>query len=232
MYYCILIINLLIPLLIHSNNGSQSPQTVFYVMPTALAHAHGGNTITTISIPQQSLLQTIKPNALHIYEYLKTYVKEHALFLASMSTFGLYALLICFLLNEHHALKESYYWSSWHKNELFESLYTHSPATLKMQLIKDIATQYVNPNNPMDPLWPLTHFISAIKKEELRLNRYIYIANIIKKTPLVRILPSIQDQSAQEALNRLLLIYRIFTEWSADITWDSFKKNNTQKIQD
>lgn len=201
-----------------AQNQSQPPVAI-YISSSPTAIAQGVQSITTIT--HQPLLQAIKPNVSLLYDLMRSYIKEHCFFLSCIGIFSLYSALLFFLFNEHYALHTSYCWGVWRKNETFEQLCAQPHETLKIQLIKDIAAYYVNPQNPTDTMWPLSHFINATKKEEARLKHYIYVAKVLKKTPLLSILPTLQEEYAQEVLARLQFVYHIFTAWSADLTWEA-----------
>jgi hypothetical protein len=123
-----------------------------------------------------------------------------------------------------HRIQHTHLWSSWQRHQTMEQLMLQPHETLKAALVKDIAVQYINPDNPTDQVWPLTEFISACKREEKELRRYLAIAAVLKKTGLYKILPSLVDDYAQQALTKLLFVSHLFAAWSAEITLQQLYK--------
>lgn len=207
---------------------SSHPLVAIYANPIANAQAQSQGAISTpivTTVTQQAvqyttLQQLIEPNVSLLYRSLQEYIKKHWLLCTLVTASALYAALFAYIVYTHHALHELHCWSIWHSHETFEQLSAHPHNILKKALVKDIAAHYINPTNPTDALWPLNHFMHAIKEEEFRLKRYLSIVSLIQRTPFFRVLPTLQDEFAKDSLNRLNFVYHLFSAWSADLTWE------------
>jgi|GEM_PF-5389619 len=203
------------PIVINNNLGA-----------TAQSQAQGAtNTpiVTTITQQLPQLQSQIQDTLSLSYKTLIQYLKDHWLLCSVVTASSVYAALLVYLLYAEHALHNLYYWSKWRHEEDLESLMKKPSQAIAEALVKDIAARYINPENPTDVLWSLSHFMQTIEYEECMIKRYITCTSIIKKTPFFRILPTLQDQYAQEALNRLHFVYHLFTTWAAELTWERLK---------
>lgn len=206
------------------------PQMIFHIHSNATAENVAKQVVTTETNTTQQLVNTItttpfEPDITGIYTALTAYLKKHWLFCSFIAASTLYGVLLTYLFYTHYALYELHHWSRWRNHATFEQLAKQSHEELKADLVKEIATYYINPQNPTDALWPLTKFIEKIHIEEQQLKRYLSITVLIKKTVLPRLLPRLQDEYAQTALARLHFVYHLFTAWAADLTWERLTHN-------
>jgi hypothetical protein len=181
---------------------------------------------TTTQTQIQPVVQssTLQDRLQPFYATVIAFMHKHWIGCGAIAVGALYGWLVTYILYMRHRIQHTHLWSSWQRHQTMEQLMLQPHEILKTALVKDIAAQYINPDNPTDQVWPLTEFMSACKREEQELRRYLSIAKIVKKTGLYRILPSLADEYAQQALTKLLFVYHLFTAWSADITWQQYKK--------
>lgn len=184
-------------------------------------------TTTTVQkqeVAQPNLLQKTHEQMESLFDIAKAYVTKHWLFCSISASCALYSALVTYILYARYRIQTVHRWSNWQLHATLEQLMQQTDAQLKLLLIKDIASYYINPQNPTDSLWPLTQFLIAVKEEERAINRYLSIAGIIQKTPFYRIFPTLYHDQARDALTRLTFVYHLFASWSADITWEQLHK--------
>ena len=211
------------------------PQNQYFVVnlqnasqSTATAESIPVTQVTTIATQTQQTTTTIEPS-LHsrfssVYTLFTDYLKEHWLACTLGAAGALYAGLVAYILRTRTRIMHQHCWSKWQQHQTIDQLMQQPDGILKSQLIKEISAHYVNPQNPTDPLWPLTQFLSALKKEEAELKKYLTIAVYIKKTPFYRIVPQLHEEYVAEAVHRINFVYHLFASWSADITWERLHK--------
>lgn len=171
------------------------------------------------AVQQPSLQERLQP----FCATLVTFMRKHWLGCGAIAVGVLYGWLMSYILYMRNRIQHTHLWSSWQRHQTMEQLMLQPHEILKTALVKDIAAQYINPDNPTDQVWPLSEFISACKCEEKELRRYLAIAAVLKKTGLYKILPSLADEYAAQALTKLLFVYHLFAAWSADITWQQLR---------
>ncbi len=211
-----------------------SPQpTQVFVNTSAQNHtATQQNPVTEIATSNIQRQELTPPNLLQktheqmesLFDIAKAYVTNHWLFCSITAACTLYSALVTYILYARYRIQNVHRWSNWQLHATLEQLMQQTDAQLKLLLIKDIASYYINPQNPTDSLWPLTQFLIAVKEEERAINRYLSIAGIIQKTPFYRIFPTLYHDQARDALTRLTFVYHLFASWSADITWEQLHK--------
>lgn len=213
-------------IVLHVHNAVQSSAsaenasiTEVKTVTTQLQKAMQVQEVTQIQ-PQPSL----NAQLLSAHAMLIDYIKKHWLACSLVTVATLYGALVSYLLYAQYRMQHVHYWSKWQNHQTLEQLMQQSSESLQIILIKNIATQCMNSQNPTDSLWSLTQFVIAFKKEEADLKRYLSIAAFIKKTPIYRLLPIVHDDYASNALTRLNFVYHLFTSWSADFTWDQLTK--------
>lgn len=227
--------------------GQQVPPSV--VIPPIHVHLHSNintsatagnntqvntentNTIENNNTQIQEVTQVQQPSLneqmMSAYSLIVQYLKENWLLCTAVTVGTLYASLITYIWYAHYRIYHKHTWSTWQKHSTLEELMQQPSATLKATLVKHIASVYMNQQNPADPISPLTAFVVAYHKEEAELKKYLKIAGLIKKTPLYRILPTLQDEYAQNALTRLTFVYHLFVSWSADLTWEQLNAHGS-----
>jgi hypothetical protein len=208
----------------HSSAGADvKPTTTLTPTHTQLAPTHTQIQTQPIAqpvVPQPTLQERLQP----FYASLVAFMRNHWIGCSCIAVGALYSGLVTYILYMRHRIQHTHLWSSWQRHQTMEQLMLQPHETLKAALVKDIAVQYINPDNPTDQVWPLTEFISACKREEKELRRYLTIAGLLKKTGLYKILPSLADEYAQQALTKLLFVSHLFASWSADITLQQLYK--------
>jgi hypothetical protein len=206
----------------HNSNITEQHPTID--VKTDIAQKQETTQIVSTPVPTQ--FETARATLESVWHSAKHYLKEHWLFCSITTACAAYGMLLSYLLYARYRIRNSHRWSNWQIHLTVEQLMQQTDAQLKVLLIKDIASYYINPQNPTDSLWPLTQFLIAIKEEEKALNRYLSIAGFIQKTPFYRIFPALYHDYAREALTRLTFVYHLFASWSADITWEQLHKIN------
>ena len=221
------------------NPPPTTPPIHFHIHNTVQSNANADNApimqVKTITAQMQEAMQvqeatqiqtqpSLNTQLLSAYAILTAYIKKHWLACSLVTAGALYGALVSYLLYAQHRMHHVHHWSKWQSHQTLEELMQQPSETLKIMLVKNIATHCMNTQNPTDPLWPLTQFIITFKKEEAELNRYLSITALIKKTPFYRMLPTLHDEHARNALTRLNFIYHLFASWSADLTWDQLTK--------
>lgn len=212
---------------------AQQPVVVpLYILNALHGHATTENkdignpspVVTQAQVQAQTVVQpTLQERLQPLYTTLKQFVDAHWLGCSLVAVSAVYGVLLTYILRARYRFQHSHLWSSWQRHQTMEQLMVQQHETLKAALVKDIAAQYINAENPTDQVWPLTEFISACKAEEHELRRYLAIAGVLKKTGLYRVFPNLNYDYAQQALTKLLFVYHLFAAWSAEMTWQQLR---------
>lgn len=226
------------PIFVYAIQPQSAPQQFFLNASAQNNTTTQQNPITEITptnIQKQEMVQqqeTVQPHFLQnahgqmksLFDTVKEYANKNWLFCSITTACAFYTALVTYILYARYRIQNTHHWSNWQLHLTLEQLMQQTDTQLKVMLIKDIASYYINPQNPTDSLWPLTQFLIAVKEEERAINRYLSLTGIIQKTPFYRILPTLYHDQARDALTRLTFVYHLFASWSADITWDQLHK--------
>ncbi len=120
------------------------------------------------------------------------------------------------LIAGNHYLNKAHNWCCWKKHLSIEELHECPHHELQQNLREAILHRYLN-NKTKDRLTSYMQFMNAVDKEEKMIHRYLALANIVKRSRLMRLFP-VNDAKIEKAKlkkQRLAFVKHIFISWAA-----------------
>ncbi len=199
------------------NENSSSPTVITSTTTTvtAISNAFSSVQARISSFLQQHNIQLTKLSPSALAQSAKTFIKLNKKRIAIGTFIGTYIGISTALLAGNHYLNRSDLWTSWKKHMSVKELQECPQHELQQNLRETILNRYLTDSK--DRLCSYMEFMKAVDRENRRIRRYITLAQIVKKSRLMRIFPtnSTKIKRAKQKKQRLAFIKHVFISWAA-----------------
>ncbi len=182
---------------------------------TATAHAFSSVQARISSFLQQHNVQLTKLSPSELAQSAQTFIKLNKKRIAIGTFIGTYVCVSTALLAGNHFMNRSDLWAAWKKHMSAEELHECPQHELQQNLRETILNRYLT--HSKDRLSSYMEFMKAVDRENRRISRYITLAQIVKRSRLMRIFPTndTKIKQAKRKKKRLTFVKHVFISWAA-----------------
>lgn len=164
---------------------------------------------------QQHNIQLTKLSPSELAQSAQTFIKLNKKRIAFGAFIGTYICVSAALLADNHYLNRSDLWAAWKKHMSAGELQECPQHELQQSLRETILNRYLT--HSKDRLSSYMEFMKAVDRENRRISRYIWLAQIVKRSRLMRIFPTndTKIKRAKRKKKRLAFVKHVFISWAA-----------------